>query len=306
MNEYFLRRNALSAPDKISITREHLETLKNASSIQLEALYIEQKYDFVVENYIEFEQTILNRGLNHLILGLKDEVSFHNDTSLFNRRIMNLLTVFKTYEDTYPQHIKKIFGGDKDKLRCTKESFSEEFDKRFGYWLIPKIRNYVQHQGFPVHASTYGSQWITNSDGIEKNRYTLDLYISPQELNKGDFNIEVKKRLNKINEKIDLKFILRDFMEGFSAAHVKNRLMLDEKINWAVRYTQEAIDEFLLQTGYNSSVALFANGPDDQFSVATLANDQRIHFVKKNSSLIRLSDRYISNEFEDRKREINN
>lgn len=306
MSEYFLQRSALSNPAKFEITKDKLELLKNASCIQLEALYIEQKYDFIVENYIEFEQTILNRGLNHLILGLNDDMSFHSDTSLFNRRIMNLLTVFKTYEDTYPQHMNRIFGGDKNKLRKAKENFSEEFDKRVGYWLIPKIRNYVQHQGFPVHASTYGSAWVTNNDGVEKNRYTLDLYISPNELGKGDFNLAVKQRLSKMNKKVDLKFVIRDFMEGFSAAHVKNRIMLNEKINWAVKSTREAIDEFLLHTGYKSSIALFANGPHDRFSVATLADDQRLHFVKKNSSLIRLTDRYISNEVEGLEVETNN
>lgn len=298
MSEYFLQRSALGSPDRLNITEDQLATLKHASCIQLEALYIEQKYDFIVENYLEFEGTILSRGLNHLIIGHKDDMSFHNDTASFNRRIMNFLTAYKTYEDSYRQHINRIFSRDKEKLRFAKKSFSDEYDNRAGYWLIPKIRNYVQHQGFPVHASTYESAWVTDNDGIDRNRYTLDLYIAPAELSKGKFNLAVKERLNKMKDKIDLKFILRDFMEGFSAAHVKNRSMVDEKVTWAVLHTQNAISEFLLHTKYKTSFGLYAIGPDDNFSIAILANNQRLHLVEKNQSLVGLSNRYISNEIE--------
>lgn len=298
MIEYFLRRNALSHPNEMPITEDQMAELRCASRIQLEALYLEQKYDFVVENYLEFEETILSRGINHLILGRRDHMSFHSDTALFNRRIMNLLTAYKTYEETYVQHLNRIFNRDREVLRSAKSSFSREFDSRIGYWMIPKIRNYVQHQGFPMHGSTYGSSWISDRDGVERNRYTIDLYIYPNELRKGKFNLEVRDRLARMKDKLDLKFLIRDFMEGFSAAHVKNRLIVDGRVGWAVAYTQSAKEDFLLNTGYDSAVALTALGPDDCFSVATIADDQRSHLVEKNRSLVRLSDRYISNEVE--------
>jgi hypothetical protein len=298
LTEYFLRRSALSHPNQVPITKDQLAELKCASCIQLEALYIEQKYDFVVENYLEFEETLLMRGINHLILGRRDHLSFHADTALFNRRIMNFLTAYKTYEDTYAQHLNRIFNRDRDVLRLAKSFFSLEFDSRVGYWIMPKIRNYVQHQGFPMHGSTYGSGWITDRDGIDRNRYTLDLYVYPQELCKGKFNLAALERLSRMKNKVDLKFLIRDFMEGFSAAHVKVRALVEARIEWAVDYTQSAREDFLLSTGYDSALALAATGPDDRFSVATIANDQRIHLVEKNYSLIRLSDRYISNEIE--------
>lgn len=283
---------------KLAITPEQFDDLNCAVQIQIEALYIEQKYDFVVENYLEFEETILRCGLKHMILDGLDRQWINVDTALFNRRIMNFLTSYKTYEDTYRQHFNRIFNRDREVLRAAKKPFSEEYDSRVGYWLMPKIRNYVQHQGFPMHGSAYGSRWCKNFEGEDRNRYTVDLYIDPLELSEGKFNLEVRERLSKMSPKIDLKFVIRDFMEGFSAAHTRNRDLVASRLEWALDYVQSAVESFLRDTGYDSTLGLMAFSPAGRISVATYANDQRLYLVKKNRKLTRLSDRYISSEIE--------
>lgn len=298
MGDYFLRRNALSHPAKVEITAEQFEDISCASRIQLESLYIEQKYDFVVENYLEFEETILRCGLNHMILGFVDRQSLNADTALFNRRIMNLLTAYKTYDDTYLQHVNRIFNRDREMIRSVKKPFSEEYDGRVGYWMIPKIRNYVQHQGFPMHGSAYTAGWCKNSEGKDRNRYTIDLYIDPVELSEGKFNSEVRSRLLAMNTKIDLKFLIRDFMEGFSVAHDQGRQLLGDRIGWAVDFTDSATELFLKDSGYSTALALTAFSPNGNVSVATYANEQRKYLVKKNGRLANLSKRFISNEVE--------
>ncbi|SFD84411.1 hypothetical protein [Massilia yuzhufengensis] len=298
MSEYYLRLNALSRPKKVEITAEQFEDIRCAVNIQVESLYIEQKYDFVMENYLEFEDSILRCGLVDMLIGGRDRKEFNANTALFNRRIMNLLTAYKTYDDTHLQHFNRIFQRDREVLRKAKSSLSQEFDGRVGYWMIPKIRNYVQHQGFPIHGSAYGSRWVKDSHGIERNRYTVNLYISPDELSDGKFNLEIRERFARMRKKVDLKFLIRDFMEGFSAAHVRNREILTERLEWSSEFISSVIQDFLLATGYRSSVALSAFSSDDRLSVAHFANEQRLYLVRKNTVLTRLTDRYISNELE--------
>ncbi|WP_312514960.1 hypothetical protein [Massilia sp.] len=299
MSEYFLKRSALSWPFKLTITPEQFEELNCAVQLQLEALYIEQKYDFVVENYLEFEETILQCGLKYMILDNQDRLSINVETALFNRRIMNFLTAYKTYDDTYRQHINRMFNRDRDVLRAAKKPFSEEYDSRVGYWMVPKIRNFVQHQGFPMHGSAYGSRWCKNFEGKDRNRYTVDLHIDPIELSEGKFNLDIRDRLAKMIPKLDLKFLIRDFMEGFSTAHHKNRELVNGRLEWALEYVQSAIDSFLSVSAYESHLGLVAFAPDGRrVSVATYANDQRLYLVRKNRKLTRLSDRYISSEIE--------
>lgn len=296
MNDFYLRKNTLAQPQTVRITQEQFEDIRCAVNIQVESLYIEQKYDFVMANYLEFEESILQSGLSHMLLGGHDRKEFNADTALFNRRIMNLLTAYKTYDDTYRQHINRIFLRDKEILRQVKDSFSKEYDSRVGYWLIPKIRNYVQHQGFPMHSSSYGSKWIEDKQGIQRSRYAVDLYISPEELSEGKFNLEVRERLSQMADKVDLKFIIRDFMEGFSAAHNRNREILADRLEWSYHYISSVIEEFLTATGYNSALSLASIGPDERVSVAHFAHEQRMYLANKNVDLVRLTDRYISNE----------
>jgi hypothetical protein len=298
LSEFYLRQSALSHPQKVEITQEQFEDIRCAVNIQVESLYVEQKYDFVMENYLEFEESILRCGLSHMLLGGRDRKECNADTALFNRRIMNLLTAYKTYDDTYRQHFNRIFLRDKEVLRQVKQSFSKEYDSRVGYWLMPKIRNYVQHQGFPMHGSSYGSRWMKDKEEIERSRYTVDLYISPEELSEGKFNLEVRERLSGMRDKVDLKFIIRDFMEGFSAAHIRNREILADRLEWSYHYISSVIEDFLMATGYNSAHSLASIGPDERVSVAHFAREQRIYLVKKNINLVRLTDRYISNELE--------
>lgn len=304
MSEFYLRRNALSHPLRVDATREQFEDIRCAVNIQVEALYIEQKYDFVMENYLEFEESILRCGLSDMLLGGRDRKDYNADTALFNRRIMNLLTAYKTYDDTYRQHFNRIFLKDRDILRQAKQSFSEEYDSRVGYWMIPKIRNYVQHQGFPMHGSSYASRWIEDEHGVERSRHTVDLYISPEELSGGKFNLETRERLWGMREKVDLKFLIRDFMEGFSAAHTRNREILVNRLEWANDYISSVIADFLVATGYKSSHFLTLVGPEGRVSVAHLANEQRLYLIKKNTKLIRLTDHYISNEVESKEIEF--
>jgi hypothetical protein len=304
LSEFYLRGTALSYPQKVETTREQFEDIRCARNIQVEALYIEQKYDFVMENYLELEESILRCGLSDMLLGGRDRKEYSADTALFNRRIMNLLTAYKTYDDTYVQHFNRIFLKDRAILRQAKQSFSEEYDSRVGYWMIPKIRNYVQHQGFPMHGSSYASRWMEDEHGIERSRHTVDLYISPQELSEGKFSVEVRERLGRMREKVDLKFLIRDFMEGFSAAHTRNRDILVHRLEWANAYISSVIEEFLVATCYKAAHSLTSFGPEGRVSVAHFANEQRLYLVKKNTRLSRLTDHYISNEVESKEVEI--
>lgn len=189
MAEHYLGRTVLASVCKLPITPEQYQDIDDAITSQWEAMYLEQKYDFVLENYLELEETILRCGLEYMVLGRQDRKSFNVDTALFNRRIMNLLTTFKTYEDSCLQHFNKIFHRDPLVVDAAMAPFRKEYDSRIGYRTMAKLRNFIQHQGFPVHGSSYCSKWIPDgSEAKARNRYTIELYLTSAELRKGDFN----------------------------------------------------------------------------------------------------------------------
>jgi hypothetical protein len=299
--KYYMQRTVTTSSYHYILTKGEYEELDDALTSQWEALYLEQKYDFLVENYLEFEETILRNGLEYMILGRSDSRNFDTYTLLFNRRVMNFLTAYRTYDDGFQQHFNKIFSRDKAITEKAKSSFSAEFDSREGYWLVALLRNLVQHQGFPIHGSTYGSQWVAQRDDAEKhlNRYTIDLFIKREELLRGGFNEKQLAKLESIIDKVDLKFVIRDFMEGYSAAHVKNRALLVEKLTWAAQVVSDYEKKFMEASGDRSAVALLAvstDSVDPQIYLHQIAIEQRAYLEKKNQALVKLASRYISNE----------
>lgn len=299
----YLARTVLGSSFRLPITSTQFEELDNAKNIQWEALYLEQKYDFVIENYIEFEEAILRCGLEDMVLGRNDSRSFNIDTALFNRKIMNLLTTFKTYEDSYVQHFNRIFNRDTHIVEKAKAAFSLQYDERIGYQAIAKLRNFIQHQGFPVHTSSYYAKWVEKG-GEERGaaRYTIELYLKPEELRKGDFNRTVLKKLESMGEKVDLKFLVRDFMEGFSAAHISNRNLLNAQVRWARECIKSAESDFLKASGEDSVIALAvieegSSGVEiEKMYLHQTGEDHRAYLEQKNRQLVNLARRYVSSE----------
>jgi hypothetical protein len=105
--EYRLR--ALGHEAYMSITKDEFYKLENAKSGLGECLSIEEKFDIVIENYLEFETTMLSSTARNLILGDQDYQSFYLDRGLFNRRLANLLSAGRIYVDHTKQHINRVF-----------------------------------------------------------------------------------------------------------------------------------------------------------------------------------------------------
>jgi len=304
MANYFLWRTVMGCKHRVQISAEQYDDLADAVTTQWEALYIEQKYDFVIENYIEFEETILRCGLEHMILGRGEHKDFNVDSAHFNRRIMNLMTTYKTYDDSLPQHLNRIFHRDEAVSEVAIGRFRQEYEARIGYRAFAKLRNYIQHQGFPLHGSSYMSNWLVQEDDRKhKSRYTIDLYLHPAELRKGDYNRTVLAELEALGEKIDLKILIRDFIEGFSTAHDSNRSILREKLKWASEYIASAEETYLDNGEVKKSLAGFAackiDSPGAELQKIYLhqtSDEHRGYLEKKNKPLVNLSRRYISNE----------
>lgn len=298
MSNFFIRELGLSRVFKLPITEERYACLKGAVGVQVEGLYLEQKYDFVVENYLEFEQAILKCGLDQMVRD-QGEWGYFENKALFNRRVMNFLTAYRSYDDGCRSHLLKIFNRDKTRVRALQNEFSKQYDSRVGYWAIPALRNYVQHQGFAVHSMSYSGRWMLNDEGEDRNRYMIDLHVIQKELELGKFNSSVREKISRMNEKVDVKFLIRDFMDGFSQAHVSNRSAVDERLSESRAELNRVRDEFMLASGYDAvrPIVAYRDGEADSMcSLGTVAEDQRKYLVKKNRRLSNLALRYVTNQ----------
>ncbi|UOD32032.1 hypothetical protein INH39_10370 [Massilia violaceinigra] len=303
MENFLIKRKVFGSISELSIDHEQYKTILNAINIEKEAFFLEQKYDFIVENYAEFEDELLKVGVRDLIFSSQNRTWYNINRALFDRRIMNLLTTFKTYEDTYPQHLNRIFGKDLIQLNSAKAKFSSEYDSRLGYKTMCKLRNYIQHEGLPVHGSYYHSQWLAAGEerkGI--NRNTVDPFLRPEELRSGGFNRTVLQELEKAGEKIDLKMLVRDFMEGLSIGHVFLRSLLTQNLIDANKILKDVLslygNNFPEEKSLIGLAIIHATSDGDvkETFFNTSSENHRVYLENKNRELVNLSKQYVSSE----------
>jgi hypothetical protein len=94
----------------IAITAEDFRDIKKAKTNLMIALGIEEKFALLVENYTDYERTLLDLSLKNMIQQGWLWNSFMDDMQMVNRRIANLLMPATLYVDQISHDISCIFG----------------------------------------------------------------------------------------------------------------------------------------------------------------------------------------------------
>jgi hypothetical protein len=133
----------------VDISKEEYRAIGDSKKCLIEALYIEQKLDMVVEDYFEFEMELLATSTRQMVQWNQDYYWFQEEINRLNRRIVNLLSVCRLYLDQSIHHLSCIYGKEGEKLNNIKKKISREYDSKLGFRVMEAMRNYVQHRGFP-------------------------------------------------------------------------------------------------------------------------------------------------------------
>ena len=173
--KYGITRLVLNCNNFIEISQADYEQIKNAKQNLVEILNIEEKFNFIIENYREFEQELLNINLNNVLFSYIDWSSSINTVHTLNRKLINLLTTCKLYIDQVQHDLNRIFK-DSSQLENFKNLLKNEYDSNLGYRVIEAMRNYVQHRNFPIYTFTSSYTRIDKDSGFFI-KYTATPYI---------------------------------------------------------------------------------------------------------------------------------
>lgn len=232
--EYGLTRLVIGPTTFVAIGRADYEAISEAKNQLLECLLLEDGFDLVVENYLELETTLLRAAVRDVLGDPPFEQRSHDDMNLFNRRFANLLTVCKMYRDQAPARVKRLFPENRRKMSEMKARFDGLRDSRLGYAVMEILRDDVQHAGFPVHALTYGQAnvgpgavkanvvpYVSVDRILEDHRDSRDLKMTEQ----------LRRKLgDRSGDKLDLRNLVRDYIEGLASVHDGLRKDLHTKI----------------------------------------------------------------------------
>jgi hypothetical protein len=179
--------------------------------------------------------------------------------------------------------------------------FSREYDQRLGYRAMVALRNYVQHREFPVHRLGHSATRIEGPEGV-RYRHTTGLFISPSELAAdGDFKKSVLLELLALGEKVDLTWLVRDYLEGLWVAHEVIRNEMRPELQSCEQTFQTALSKFEEVSSEDSRHLAAWQRVErgllkDKLPVFMDGIEYRQHLECKNASLANLKARYASSE----------
>ena len=163
------------------------------------------------------------------------------------------------YLDQSIHHIKNIYGENSDNVNLVKKETASQYDKNFGYRVMEALRNYVQHRGLPIHSILFSGKWLDiDSDENRRLLYTVVPSISVSELAEDDkFKQTVLKEMLAIqsNDDIDIRPLIRDYVEGIGKIHEKVRELIHTDVNKWEGILSDTINKFQNEFGAEESLA---------------------------------------------------
>ncbi len=300
---YLLTQMLLGNLISIEITEQEYIQIETAKNNLLEILYIEEKFDILIGNYLEFELDLLKYAAHNMVRGNETHDELHRGLNQINRRIINLLSTGRLYLD---QSIHNLNNISSIKLKITEEIIKEkkkQYDQYLSYRVMEALRNYVQHRGYPIQSLTYNNKLVGKNPN-KRNLFSITPYIQIQELEKDiKFKKEVLKEIKQSGEKIDLKLMLREYVEALWNIHAKVRELLKSDILDWEKLFQDAFSKFQsINSKIRSIISLSVIKQNENGSyinsieINKFIIEYRQELQRKNSTFTKLSNRYVTNE----------
>lgn len=229
-SEFGITRIALSERAFAPLQEYGFSRVRAAVDCLLHVLYIEEKYDFVRQNYLAFCDASKWHATEWNAAGGEESVRYAK--SELNRHIVNILTTTKLYFDQSIRHAAKL-----DRLVESSDinlvaQTHVQYGARLGYRVMEALRNYVQHRGDAVHTASFGWEKARLESGALGSSFRIaDLYLDPAKLREDKkFKAEVLNEIDTGLRPPPLQTYLSDYLNGITDIHLHFRHAVAERL----------------------------------------------------------------------------
>ena len=294
---YVLTQFVSSTEGVIEITKNEYDEMVKSKDNLLELLYIEEKFNLLLENYFEFETTIFEIAATYMINLNPTYETFQNDRYLVIRRIINLLSASRLYIDHVSHHLSNIGNNLSNNI---KDFTNAEYDNHFSYRFMEELRNHVQHRGIPFHKLTLGANRVKKSNKI---KFSAIPFINTSILaDDKKFKSKILEEIvdNKIEE-IDLSLMVRKYISAIGRIHSEIRKSTSQLAKNSELLIFKMINLFSDKFEENIVAVGIGLENDDRtitgiIHIVPEAIDRRNDLMRRNRNLDNLENRFVSNE----------
>lgn len=225
--------------EQMSLTFENYTQLARAKNALVVTIGIEQKFDLLLENYVEYEGELLNLGLRLVAFRDTQWHSFQQENLGVTRRLVNLLSAARLYVDQMSHDLSRLFEEAHEICAAVKEESSARYDASFGFRLMETLRNAIQHRSIAGirlkhHFGVDRSEAQTADDPIaaagKRMLVTRAIPIlSVSDLHDMELKASVRAEIEKLGrEELDLTLHVREYIDGLAAMHYEFRRRAQE------------------------------------------------------------------------------
>lgn len=215
---FVICRMVIGSPSRVTVDEKEYRMCSSAVGGLQEICDAEEKYENLIENYVEWESAISQHALRQMVSFEIGYNEVQDSRKFIARKLFNLLASARLYLDSLPKHTKRIFPEDQAAVQCIKNELSAQYDSRLSYRVMEALRNYSQHAALPIHGITTHASWDRASEPYALSFAVLPTLDRKQLAEDGNFKKSVLDEILQL-EKIELKLIVREYIESVSLIH---------------------------------------------------------------------------------------
>ena len=205
------------------ISDDNFNKVKNAYELCLTLLWIEEKFNIITANFLEFEQEVYD-AYNFISVNTNDKSESDEIIKIYgrdkiislNRRIANILGSIRMYRDQVSHDLSKIDTELKEQF--TKQT-NIQYDKSLGYQIMEFIRNYMQHEGMIIERLTAIIPFFNRTPTTEILLFAEVSYRRLEQIKGFSNKIKLKDSIEKGLEWINIIELLRQYYIGIINLH---------------------------------------------------------------------------------------
>jgi hypothetical protein len=159
-----------------ALSSSECDELRRAVGVIDALWFLEESYDVLLQNGIEFEIAVARLEANQRanLSSFPDEADL--EIRLLNRLLTNFLASARAFLDSINHRLSSEGGAMSAKLAGVKASISAQFDAEFSYRLMDALRNHTQHRAAPIGQTLTTIRTWRSTQGQTKDV----LAVSPQ------------------------------------------------------------------------------------------------------------------------------
>lgn len=287
----------------IELTKNEYNNLKHARDSLFNYLFLETVFDYIMENYCDYEEETLKIATKMLVFHINDYFEMNTQRDTLSRKIVNLLTVFKMYNDQKPKYINKMFGRNSKTVKSLTLN-DDHLSNNIIFQTIDFLRDYVQHRGFPIQNLVFSHDTIDNNDSKVLRHRAIPKIDINQLKTDSKMKSSVLKYLNEIsvNNYVELAPIIKEYIQLIGSSHDSFRKVVSININsWidSIHQMLEQVSEIYPKALKSGASIVVLDENDlwkDHFTIFPEFIERIRYFERKNRCYSNFAIRYASND----------